>query len=122
MLSGKIHVHPSLAEIQSLGFQALNKLLGRLFHALLGRDINCEPWRAFVAALVVESGFSLIETEEDYLRQIETRIVLRNRVLLSEGERILANNGLHVGIFAARELVGRMYKRVEFIEEEECCR
>jgi hypothetical protein len=41
-----------------------------------------------------------VETEEDYLREIERRVVLRDRLLFTVVEWIIADNGLDVGIFA----------------------
>lgn len=96
LFSRKTHVHPPLAEIQSLGFQTLNKLLGRFFHAGLRRDVDGEPWLPFVSSLVVEALFSLIQTQEDYLRKIEGRIVLRNRLFFSMMEGIFANDWFHI--------------------------
>jgi hypothetical protein len=68
--------------------------------AFFGRDVDCEPGLAFVATLVVEACMPFVESEEDYLREIERRVVLRDRLLFTVVEWIIADNGLDVGIFA----------------------
>lgn len=66
--------------------------------------------------LVLEPIFPLIQTQEDYLRNVQARVVLRNDFFLRLLERVLADEWFYVGKGAAGELRPRFCKGLEFIE------
>lgn len=99
-------MHPSLAELQSLLFELLDQLLCLFLDAFLRRDIYGEPRLALVMLLVLEAIFPLIQSQKDNLRRIQSRIVLRNDILLGLLKRVVANDWLNIRESTASKLGG----------------
>jgi hypothetical protein len=78
---GQAHVHTALAKVKTFAVQARDECLGHMLDALLGRDVDGEPRLALVVLLVHETLLALVESEEDYLGNIQRRVVLRNDFL-----------------------------------------
>ena len=115
-------MHSSLAELQSLTFQLLNQLLRLVFYALLRRNVYSEPRLALVVLLVLEPIFPLVQAQEYYLRDVQTRVVLSNDLLLRLLKRVLADDRLHIRKATARDLGAGLDEGLEFVEKEECGR
>ena len=92
-----------------------------MLNALLGRDIDGEPRLALVVLLVHEALLALVQPEEDYLREIERRVVLRNDVVFGAGERFMADDGFDVVELEACELGGGLEEGLDILENQEGC-
>ena len=67
--------------------------------------------------LVCESLFLFIETQEDYLWNIQTRVVLRDDLFLRFLEWVIANNWLHIGEAATCKLGTGLCEGLEILEQ-----
>lgn len=69
--------------------------------------------------LVCKTIFPFVETQEDYLRNIQTRVVLGDDLFLGLFEWILANDWLYIREAAACKFGTGLCERLEVLEQQE---
>lgn len=89
-------MHAPFAEVMALSLHLCNERLSGLLHALFRRHIDREPWLSLVVLLVHEALLALVQSEENDLRNVQVRVVLRNDVFFSGVEDVLTNHRLDI--------------------------
>lgn len=112
----KIHCSP-LSESQTARIQRGNELVAGIRQGLLWRHVHGKARGALVKILVSQAFFPVIQAEEDHLRGVFSRVVLRNQLILRLMIRVFANDGLHILVLYPGEVCLLFNQRLQILAE-----